>query len=334
MSRAHVPVVVLSLTALLLITHAKAIAADWSDVAFPIKTHDFGTVAVAAKTEFQFPIRNNFSSTMHVRSVRASCGCTTPIVQNSFINPGETGTIVARFNTHTFKGKRGATLTVVIDQPFYSEVRLRVDGYIRSDMVFHPGAVEFGSLNQGAAATRSTKVYYAGRSDWKIVDVQSNRPWLRAAAREVSRGGGRVNYEISVDVREDAPPGFFQDELVVTTDDNIKPRVPLRVSGQVESPLTISPKAIALGSLKPGQSVAQKLILLGRQPFTVASIEAEGWDIQFTPSSEAKRTHILFPQFTATAAGTGPIKSTIMIKTAGDESVSASALLTANIRDR
>jgi hypothetical protein len=309
-------------------------AADWSDTAFPVKAHNFGTVAVAAKTEFQFPIYNNFSSTMHVRSVRASCGCTTPIIQDSYINPGQSGVLLARFNTNTFKGQHGATLTVVIDQPFYSEVRLRVDGYVRSDMVFHPGAVEFGRLDQGEGVTKASKVYYAGRNDWQILDVQINRPWLLPAVKQVDRGGGRVTYEISIGVREDAPTGFFQDELVVMTNDRTMPRVPLRVSGQVESALTISPQAIALGRLKPGQSVTQKMILLGKMPFAIDSIKAEGWDIKFTPSTETKKTHILFPEFTSTTFNAGPRKSTIEITTAGEESVTAKALLTADIRDR
>lgn len=317
----------------LVIPVPSALAADWTDSAFPVKKHDFGTVAVAAKTEFEFPIHNPFDSALHVRSVRASCGCTTPILKDQYIEPGQTGTLVARFNTDTFRGQRGATLTVVVDRPYYSEVRLRVDGYIRSDMVFHPGAIEFGGIEQAEPATRSSKVYYAGRQDWKIVDVQSNRPWLIPEVNEITRGGGRVNYEISVTVREDAPIGFFQDEITVLTDDRSMPRVPLRVSGQVESPLTISPQAIALGSVKPGETVRQKMIVLGREPFEIESIEAEGWEIQYQPSGEAKKTHIIFAEFTA-LADAGANKSTIVIRTAGEESITAKALLTAEIRDR
>lgn len=307
---------------------------DWTAAAFPIKTHDFGTVAVAAKTEFRFPITNTLSSTMHIQSVRASCGCTTPIIENHYINPGETGSILARFNTDTFRGKKGATLTVVMDQPFYSEARLQVNGYIRSDMVFHPGAIEFGKLNQGEPAQKSTKVLYAGRSTWKIVDLQSNRPWLIPTFVETIREAGRVNYEISVSIREDAPTGFFQDEIVVITDDRSMPRVPLRVSGQIDSALTISPRAMALGSLKPGQSVSQKMILIGKEPFNVAAINAEGWDVKFNPSVDAKRTHVLFVEFTPNQAVSGPVKSTIEITTSGTQSVTAKSLLTADIRDR
>ena len=34
--------------------------ADWSIQAFPVKTHNFGTVAVSSKTEFRFPIYRQF----------------------------------------------------------------------------------------------------------------------------------------------------------------------------------------------------------------------------------------------------------------------------------
>ncbi len=150
---------------------ASVATADWTDTAFPVKNHDFGTVAVAAKTEFRFPIHNTTSQTIHIRDVRASCGCTTPIIETAYIAPNQTGSILARFNTGTFRGKRGATLTVVIDQPHYTEVRLRVDGYIRQDMVVHPGAVEFGQINGGDSHEKTVQILYAGRDDWSVVDV-------------------------------------------------------------------------------------------------------------------------------------------------------------------
>ena len=311
-----------------------ATAADWSATAFPVKKHNFGTVAVASKTEFEFPIHNPFNSTMHIRSVRTSCGCTTAILKDQSIEPGESGTLLARFNTGTFRGKRGATLTVVVDRPRFSEVRLRVDGYIRSDMVFDPGAIEFGGIEQSQPVTNVSKVSYAGRRDWKIIDVRSNLPWLTPQVAEVNRGGGRVNYEISVTVGDDAPIGFFQDELVVRTNDRGMPTVPLRVNGEVKSPLTISPQAIALGKVKSGEAVRQKIVLICREPFQVESIKAEGWDIEFQPTTEAKKTHIVFAEFMASDDGFGPRKTNVMIQAKGQQSMSAEALLTAEIRDR
>jgi hypothetical protein len=308
-------------------------AADWTAAAFPVTSHDFGTVAVAAKTEFRFPVYNPLNQTMHIQSVRTSCGCTTPTVETHYIEPGQQGSIHARFNTGSFKGKRGATLTVVIDQPFYSEVRLKVDGYIRSDIVVNPGSIDFGKIAQGETATQTAMLYYAGRDSWQIVDVQSNRPWLIPSVTEVSRGGGRVNYELSVTVREDAS-GSFQDEVVVITNDSAKPRVPIRVTGEIDSPLTISPRALALGSMKPGEPVSQKLVLVGREPFTVSAIQADGWDIQFAPTPSPLKTHVLVAQFTPTGEKTGPQKTQLRIIAAGSGSITANAILTADVREQ
>ena len=303
----------------------------WPNNAFLVKNHDFGTVAVAAKTEFRFPVYNPYTKPMHLQTVRRSCGCTTPIIETEYIQPGQTGSILARFNTGTFRGKKGATLTVVVDQPFYSEVQLRVDGYIRSDMVFHPGSIDFGKINQGESAEKSSRVLYAGRSDWEIVDVQSNVPWLVPTKKLQSRSGGRTDYLISVSVREDAPKGPFQNEIVVVTNDTKRPRVPFGVVGNVESPLTIAPQAIAFGSLKPGQKIEKRLIIKGAQPFTIESITCEGWDVTFPNVAVAKSVHIVPAVFMPTDAS-GPQKVAVEIKTAGAQSVTAKAILTADIR--
>lgn len=312
---------------------AQGISADWADTAFPIKNHNFGTVAVAAKTEFRFPVYNQFSTPMHLQSVRASCGCTTPIIEKNVIQPGESATILARFNTGTFRGKKGATLTVVMTQPFYSEVRLKVDGYIRSDMVFHPGSLEFGKVDQGTSRSLSTRILYAGRSDWQVVDVQSNKSWLEPVVKESVRSGGRVEYELSVNVREDAPEGYFQDEIVVVTNDRSMPRVPLRIAGQVESALSISPQAIALGSIKPGETSLKKLVIRGREPFTIASIDCPGWKVEADVSPVAKSMHIVTAKFTPIGA-TGDQTSTIQVSTGGDSSVVAQAMLIADVREQ
>ncbi|TWT74101.1 DUF1573 domain-containing protein [Allorhodopirellula solitaria] len=302
--------------------------AEWTDEAFPVKSHDFGTVAVASKTEFTFPIVNTTGSEMHIREVRASCGCTTPILDSHYIPAGGKGALVARLNTPTFRGKKGATLTVVIDKPVYSEVQLKVAGYIRSDMVFHPGSVDLGSVNQGEPKSGSTQIFYAGRQDWRVVDVRANEPWLISTFEQTQRGGGKATYELTVQVREDAPAGFFQNEVIVHTNDRSMPRVPLHVSGNVVTALTISPQSIALGNVKPGQELTQRLVIKGREPFGVESIQCEGWDVQFSANSGNKKVHLIKVTLKPTSAQ-GTQRAPLIITTTGDEAMSAKAIVTA-----
>ena len=308
--------------------------AGWADPLFRVKDHDFGTVAVASKTEFRFPITNTTNKPIHIQTVRASCGCTTPIIETPYLNPGESGGIVARFNTDTFRGKRGATLTVVIDSPSYTEVRLRVDGYIRQDMVFSPGSIEFGKKNQGEVHQRSAKIMYAGRDDWSVVDVLSNKPWMSVEVKQESRGPQRATYEVFVKLDPSAPAGYFQDEVIVVTNDRSMPRVPLRVTGDLESALTLSPQSIHIGTVKPGEAVQRQLFIFGREPFVIDSIEIAGFDLTFAPITVPSRSHRFLATFTPDGSVVGQHTAAITAKTGGAKPMTASAMVTAQIRDK
>lgn len=308
-------------------------AAGWADGLFPVKTHDFGTVAVASKTEFVFPIRNNTNQDIRISNVRASCGCTTPILKQQWIKKGEEGQLIARFNTDSFWGKKGATLTVVIDQPQYAEVQLRVDGYIRRDIVVNPGAVDFGKVTVGENAEQRVSVAYAGRSDWQILSVQSPRPYVTTEIVEKSRTGQLVNYDLIVKMSEDAPAGFMRDELVLKTNDRSMVQVPLMMMAQVDSPLTVAPATIALNSIKPGEERSMRLVVQGKKPFKIKDIVSEGFDIKFDETTESKTVQIINIRLAATN-NVGEINQPLIVKTDGGDELTAEATIIGQVTDR
>jgi hypothetical protein len=310
-----------------------AMAANWADALFPVKTHDFGTVAVAAKTEFVFPIRNTTNQDIHISHVRASCGCTTPILKEQWIKKGEEGNLTARFNTDSFWGKKGATLTVVIDQPQYTEVQLRVDGYIRRDMVVNPGSVDFGKVTAGETVEKRVSVAYAGRGDWQILAIESPRSYVTTEVIQKNRSGTRVDYELVVKMTEGASLGFLRDELVLQTNDRSMPRVPLLMTAQVESQLTVAPATISLATMKPGEDKSMRLIVTGKTPFKVTEIVCEGFTIDFDESTEAKMVQIVNIRLAATN-NVGEIKQPLIVKTDGGDDMTAESLVVGVVTDR
>ena len=90
---------------------------------FPEREHNFGTVARGADTVYRFPVKNIYKQDVELVSVRSSCGCTTPSLENKVLKTYDVGYVVARFNTRTFTGMHGATLTV--------EVRWNDNGVMR-----------------------------------------------------------------------------------------------------------------------------------------------------------------------------------------------------------
>ncbi|MFN3189206.1 MAG: DUF1573 domain-containing protein [Aureliella sp.] len=278
------------------------------------RTHDFGTVARAAKTEHRFVITNTSGRDMHLRSVRASCGCTTPIIETQdVIKPGEQGTILARFNTGTFTGRKKATLTVTIDQPYLTELQLNVGGYIRSDVVVNPGSVMFGDVSEGEAKEIEVTVDYAGRNDWRIEGVDSNSKFITTSFEEKSRGGGRVAYTVRAEISADAPRGLLRDQLVLRTNDRRLTTVPVELTAEVRSPIQLSPKEFALGTVKKQESISQRLVIKGKKPFKILEITSPHAEIRFDPIEEPKPAHLVNIELEPTSIG--EIAGKILVRT-------------------
>jgi len=307
-------------------------AQEWATKMFKTTSHDFGSVARGAKAEFSFEFENLYEENLHVASVRSSCGCTTPTITKRDLKTFEKSQIVANYNTRSFLGQKGATVTVVFDKPYYAEVQLSIEGYIRSDVVFEPGEVNFGEVDQFTVAEQKLTVTYAGRSDWKIKDVRSANEHFEVDLSETARSGGRVSYEMRVRLTGSAPSGYFQDQLEIITDDAKLHSIPVRVRGSVVSPLTVSPASLILGNLEPGQTVKKQLIIRGTRPFRILGIKCEDGCFMFEPpSDESKQLQFVPVTFTANAAGA--VSQRIMIQTDLASGASASCMATATVRN-
>lgn len=268
-------------------------AASPSAALFKATSHDFGTVARAAKTEFRFELTNPFDQPIHIAGVRASCGCTTPIVETQTIEPGQTGSILARFNTGSFTGAKSATLTVSFDRPSYSEVQLHVKGYIRSDIVFSPGEASFGNVAEGAGKTIDMTIDYAGRSDWAIVGLKTIDGFIKARAEEVKRSAGRVSYNLQIEMSPEAPVGPLMSEIIIQTNDRNLKTVPLVLTGSVEAIISAFPKTTDIKRTEGQDSFQQLFVLKGKDAFKIVEVSSEQFDVDFTPSEEAKPVHSL-----------------------------------------
>lgn len=303
------------------LTSTPAVAQDWlsQTIAAENRTHDFGTVARAAKTEHRFTIKNPFQTELRLAGVRASCGCTTPIIETKVIPPGGTGTILARFNTGKFTGQKQATLTVTIDRPRYTELQLVVRGYIRSDIVLFPGEVQFGQIDQGAPHAMDVSLDYAGRSDWEVKRVESPSEFVSASFEEVSREAGRIKYKINVAISPDAPAGFLQNQLVLHTSDLRLTTVPLPLYANIQTAIQVSPQLLDLGKLTIGEPKSQRLVVKAKQPFRILDVNSETLNVQFESSDQAKKVHLLNLELAPKAAESGQIESSLQVLTDASE---------------
>ncbi len=302
---------------ILLSAGSVAAAQQWATDMFNTTSHDFGTVARAAKVEFDFVCENIYEEPAHIREIRSTCGCTTTKISQRSLKTWEKAVITATVDTLAYFGQKESTLTVVFDEPFPAEVRLNIHCYIRSDVVVHPGVVEFGTVTQGAKVQRKLKVNYAGRSDWRIRRIENSNPYLDASVTETGRANGQVEYDLLVGLKEDAPVGYIRDHIMLVTNDS-NPRalrVPVLVEGIVASPFTVRPSPLLMGVVPAGKPVPpRKLVVQGQKPFRIVSATSDDKRFKCSYSGESKAVQLLFVTFTPDATS-GKVSSVIHIKT-------------------
>ena len=160
-------------------------------------------------------------------------------------------------NTRRFKRCKDSNVLVTFDLPSFATVRIPITAYIRTDVVFEPGMVQFGPVEQGEAATQQIHVAYAGRPDWVIRDL-------------------KVDYVLDITLKDSAPMGRLRDLVILVTDDEASPYVPLLVEANVEPEITVTPATIALATLRPGESKATRIVVRSRSktPFEIERIES------------------------------------------------------------
>lgn len=320
---------------LILLGGTAALGQEWARKMFETTEHDFGSVACYAKAEYEFKLKNIYLEDVHIASISTSCGCTTPRIEKEWLKTYEEGAIVAHFNTDSFRGQHGATLTVRIDKPFPARVQLHVKGYIHGDIKVEPGSVDLGTVDYGSAVARTVRLSRSGRSGWKIADVKSANPYLETELTEVRRSSWSVEYDLTVRLAENAPAGYIKEHLQLVTNDSRGREFPVLVEGRVLAPVTVSPNALFMGVVEKGDTVTKRLVIRSKTPFRILSIHCDDRSFEFGEyrTDVARPVHVVPVTFVAgKGTGAGKIAQMIRIETDLNDSapeLSAYAVVTA-----
>ncbi|NDH93494.1 MAG: DUF1573 domain-containing protein [Planctomycetia bacterium] len=290
------------------------VAQEWATKMFSVTSHNFGTVAKGSKTEYRFVFRNLYVEDVHVSGVRTSCGCTSPSITQNLLKTHETSEVVAAFNTRTFLGQHGATLTVTFDRPFSAEVQLRVAGNIRGDVTFEPASVNLGNVDLGRGAEQRVRVSHIGSTPWEITDVRSANPNFEVLLSKPSHTGSQSVYDLTLRLRPDAPAGYINDQLILVTNDPRASQIPMDVEGRVVAEVSVSPKLLALGSVSPGESITKNIVVRANRPFCVTGIICRDGCLSCPAKETPAKVHILPVTFQAGDAS-GRIERQLTITT-------------------
>jgi hypothetical protein len=257
---------------------ARAQDGDWASKLFDEQSHDFGVVAKGAEVKHLLKVTNRTNGLVHISGVRTSCGCTSASIAKTSLNSGEATFIQVTLDTVRHERKKESNVIVTFDAPNFRELYIPIKAYIRTDVVLTPGSVEFGTVEQGSKAERKIDISYAGRPDWRIREVRTNNSNLDATIVQKQRNGGQASYELVVTLKETAPVGNHNQQIMLVTDDAANPYVPVLVHAKVEADMTVTvAEGGALGLLRAGDTKSFQVVIRATsgKPFAIEKIECE-----------------------------------------------------------
>ena len=314
------------LAALLIVMTLPVLAlADWASDMFKDTSHNFGMVARGADTRFSFVFTNKYQEDVVIESVQSTCRCTQPSFQKRVIKTWETGQIDIQLDTRNFYGRKDATVTVRFSKPFYAEVQLHSFCFIRTDVYVEPGAVAFGTVQQGQPRTAKFRVNYAGRTywqSWAIRDIQSESAFYKATLQEVQRDYNYVSYDITLTLKENAPEGYLNDFIdVVSNDPNpTNQHCPVPVSGYIIPSVAVKPSPLAFGTVKAGESLTKTVVLSGQGQFKITEFGTSNDSVAAKISEAQKSVHVIPVTITNNGKG-GKVNGTLAFRVSSQSNV-------------
>jgi hypothetical protein len=306
-------------------------AKEWAGKMFEKTEYEFGALARGSKAEVEFSLENIYKEDVHINGVHSSCGCATAEVKHPTLKTWEKGAVLVKFNTRAFLGHKDATVTVRFDKPYTAEVQLTVSGYVRSDVVLSPGAIDFGEVDLGQSKDKKLTINYAGRDDWKIVDVRSASQYFEASLTETRRGEGRVGYQLTIHLKQIAPAGYVNQQLVLVTNDKRRTKIPFMATGRVLPPVTVSPAALVMGVVPSGQQVTKQLVVRAKKPFRITAVRCRNKSFTFKADEKTKPLHLVPVTFLAGKPG-ATVSEKIEIQTDLAPDAPATCVVTATVK--
>ena len=147
--------------------------------------HDFGKVQEGTKAVHQFRVTNTGTAPLAIYRMNPSCGCTSTVVGQSSLAPGESTGLEVALNTRGMKGPVHKSVVVVTNDPARPNCTLTFEAEVVKPVTASSEDVYFLDLKGQERRKSTVKVESGTALPIHITDIDlSEAPWLGVTTRE------------------------------------------------------------------------------------------------------------------------------------------------------
>ncbi|HJW34407.1 MAG TPA: DUF1573 domain-containing protein [Holophagaceae bacterium] len=267
---------------------ALALQAQAPEIAFERTHHDFGKITADRKTSTRFKVTNKGNANLQISAVNPSCGCTSTVLGNWNLKPGESSEVEAVFDPHGQRGLVRKSLTVVSNDPKNPNALLTFEADVVQDVMPSMTAVYFNQVSR--TGTQVTHVRYASGTgaDVRILEAKAPAaPWLRLTPK--AEGKDAV-LEVAFDGSKlPAKPRFGRETVTITTNVPSAQTFTLPVNWELK-PSIVGPDRVNMDVVKAGTEGRVKLQLRQAEgkPFKITGTQVSRPELRIEGLSGTK----------------------------------------------
>jgi hypothetical protein len=292
----------------------------------PVILHDFGTLPKGTIKTYRFKMTNIYAYTMQVKLPELpKCSCVSVLEYTGQMGPRETGYIDIVVDTSKVEGPKTIKIPVKFDgsdprtgEKFWSYPSLEVRVVSRPDIAINPGVMEFGKVPVGQKAAKTVTIAYSGRQrGWNITSWECKKELFNVTVKAAGARAGNA-FEVKATLKDTAPAGAFDEQIVLKTNDKDSPALVLSVTGRVQPPLNLvgveqPGNVLKLGGVPVGKKAQKNVIIAADKKFKVKSVagEGDGVTVPLPPVAEAKTQSVAV---VFAPEKPGPVKKELTVK--------------------
>ncbi|MEM7036689.1 MAG: DUF1573 domain-containing protein [Bacteroidota bacterium] len=218
-------------------------------IRFKKTRHNFGTVKEEnGLLEVVFPFENAGTEPIVLKSVKASCGCTTPLWSNDSVGPGSQGFIKVRFNPQNRPGSFSKPISVVgtgtakyHTLTITGRVTPRPKGprdiypFVEGNLRMRTNHLTYGTVRYGKTKSNSTILYNQSDHPMTFDFATSKIPAHLAVtlSKDTLPPNDTLTLRVAYDGAARGDWGFLFDNIFLKTNDPLQPLKRLNISAKV-----------------------------------------------------------------------------------------------------
>ncbi len=213
-------------------------AGDGPKVDFQKDSHDFGVVLYGDTATFEFRFTNSGNQTLVIDKIRTSCGCTKADAQTRELAPGQTGSIVATFESDGLKpGAKKKTIYVQSNDQSRPIAQLTLLAHVKREVTINPPFLAHKSPSLSESLSFPLKISTSSDRPVKVTGLEVKGEGVSASLQPrtvVVEPRSEAQFNIVINLKKEPGRQIYAGNVVLKTDHLREKEIPLQYFIQAE----------------------------------------------------------------------------------------------------